>query len=150
MIRRTLATALLLAVLAPAAAHAARTFTAHADLQPTGCTQTLAGTAVRLRGCTADARAGGTVPGRLTLAYEADVDIARGSGEQRGTLTLTSTSGKDKLVARFRGTVTISGSSRGTWTALHRKGAFAKLAASGSYTSSSPDRGVHIAIDVRG
>src|SRR5262245_5365242 len=144
--------ALALAALAPAAAHAgARPLAAHADLERTGCTQTVTGNVVRVGGCTADAPAGGTVPGRLRLAYSATVDIAKGSGTQQGTLTLVSASGKDVLVARFAGTASATtGISRGTWTATRRKGAFAKLPARGSFTSRTPDRGMHVSFDVRG
>jgi hypothetical protein len=152
MPKRFLIVVLALVAGSPAAATATtRPFTAHADLRPSGCTQVLAGTVMRLTGCGADAVAGGTLPGRLRVDYSADVDIARGVGAQRGTLTLASASGKDVLVARFRGAVTMStGLSRGRWTAVRRQGAFARLAAAGSYASRTPDRGVHVAFDVRG
>jgi hypothetical protein len=150
--KRFLMTALVVAGLMPAASHAAAPrFTAHAELLPSGCVQALAGSAVSVSGCTADAPATGTVPGRLRIGYSAKMDIVRGVGAQQGSLTLVSASGKDVLVARFRGKATMSdGSSRGTWTAVRRQGVFAKLRDHGSYVSRTPDRGVHVAFDVRG
>jgi hypothetical protein len=148
---RLLITALVLAAVAPAVARAADSFTAHADLRPTGCTQDLTAGVVRIEGCTARGRAGGTVPGKIRVEYSARVELARGSGVQQGTLTLASASGNDVLVARFHGTLSIStGVSRGGWTAARRQGLFAKLPVHGSYVSSSPDRGIHVSFDVHG
>jgi hypothetical protein len=152
MAKRFLITVLVVAGLAPVATSAAaRPFTAHADLLTSGCNQTLAANVVRVTGCTADAPArGAAAPGRLRIAYSAELQIARGVGTQQGTLTLASASGKDVLVARFGGTVSIAGVGRGTWTAVRRRGAYAALAARGSYSSRTPDRGVHVSFDVRG
>src|SRR3954468_1368675 len=140
MAKRFLITTLVLAALTPAAAHAAAPpFSAHADLRPEGCTQTLADGVVRLSGCAAEGRAVGTVSGRLRISYSAKVALVRGAGVQQGTLTLASASGKDVLVADFHGTVSMSsGLSRGTWKAVRRQGSFAKLAG-GSYSSRTRD-----------
>jgi hypothetical protein len=129
-----------------AALIAAHPFSLHADLQPTGCMQSMAAGAVHVAGCTAE---GATTQGTLKLAYSADLVLATGGGLQHGTLTLTSASG-DVLVAKFHGIVVIStGTARGIWIAQKRTGAFAALPKHGFYTSKSPDQGAHISFDVR-
>lgn len=141
---------LLALALGPAAASAG--FAAHAELTPTGCAQTVVGNVVRVDGCVARGRFGGTARGRIELAYRARVDIAKGTGTQQGTITLRGASPADRLVLRFTGSVTINtGASRGRWQAVERQGAFRKSApAAGTYSSRSPDQGVHVTFDVRG
>lgn len=61
--------------------------------------------------------------------------------------------GHDTLVTRFAGVVTINptSASHGTWTAVSRSGAFARIAPSkGIYSTRTPDPGVHVSFDVRG
>jgi hypothetical protein len=150
--KRFLMTVVVVAGLVPAASYAAAPrLTAHADLLPSGCAQNITGNAVRISGCTATAAASGTVAGQLRVSYSAKIDIVRGGGVQQGTLTLSSASGKDVLVARFHGKASISsGLSRGSWKAVRRQGLFAKLADHGSFSSRTPDRGVHVSFDVIG
>jgi hypothetical protein len=144
--------ALAVALVSASSAASSPGFAAQAHLQPSACVQTMAGTIVKITGCVADAVMTGTLPGRLTLSYGAKVDIARGGGSQQGRLTLTSTSGKGRLVARFSGVVSIgSGVSRGRWTAIERHGAFGHLAGQGgTYVSRTADQGIHVTFDVRG
>ena len=124
-------------------------FTVHADLQPTGCTQSVIKTVVHVGGCSAQGATAGALPGTLQVAYALDSDPVHGIGVQRGTFTLTSATG-DVLVARFGGvTRTSTGLTRGAWIEQRRTGAFAKLPAHGSYTSKTPDQGVHVAFDIR-
>jgi len=128
-----------------AAAH----LTVHADLQPTGCVQSVVKGVVHVGGCSAQGTTAGAFPGTLQVAYVLDSDPVHGFGVQRGTLTLTSTSG-DVLVARFGGASrTSTGITRGAWIAQRRTGAFASLPAHGFYTSKTPDQGVHVSFDIR-
>jgi adhesin HecA-like repeat protein len=151
--KRTLILGFLVAasLVGPSAASAPKLI-AHADLLPTGCSQAIDGTLVKVTGCVARASLSGKLRGRLELRYTATVDLTRGKGTQAGTLTVISPSGKDRLVASYRGAVTInSGLSQGSWSALARTGAFARLAGrAGTYVSRTPDQGVHVSFDVRG
>jgi hypothetical protein len=125
-------------------------FTVHADLQPTGCTQSVIKTVVHVGGCSAQGATAGALQGTLQVAYVLDSDSVHGIGVQRGTLTLTSAGGSDVLVARFGGVArTSTGITRGLWIAQRRTGTFAKLAAHGSYTSTTPDQGAHVSFDIR-
>jgi hypothetical protein len=141
---------LLLATAIAAATAAHPSFTAHADLQPTGCVQSVIKSVVHVGGCSAQGATAGAFQGTLQLAYVLDSDPVHGIGVQRGTFTLTSTGGADVLVARFGGVSrTSTGLTRGLWIAQRRTGVFAKLAAHGSYTSTTPDQGVHVSFDLR-
>jgi hypothetical protein len=140
---------LVLATVIAAATVAHPSFTAHADLQPTGCVQSVIKNVVHVGGCSAQGATAGAFQGTLQVAYVLDSDPVHGIGVQRGTLTLTSTSGSDVLVARFGGfTRTSTGVIRGAWIAQRRTGAFAKVAAHGFYTSTTPDQGAHVSFDV--
>jgi hypothetical protein len=146
---------LFLALAAAASASSAASspgFVAHARLQPSGCLQTMTGTVVKVSGCVAEAAMTGTLSGRLSLSYAAKVDLAGGGGSQQGELTLISADGKGRLVARFSGVVSIgTGISRGRWTAIVRAGVFGHaVGRSGSYSSRTPDQGLHVTFDVRG
>lgn len=153
MVGRALALVLALATtVVPAAASASPgRFAAHASFQPTGCTQTVAGSVVTLAGCSASVPFGGSGRGTFAIAYGATVDLTKGGGTQQGTITLHGASARDRLALAFAGTVTLAGRSHGTWKAIARTGAFAKTAPrSGTYASSSPDQGAHVSFDVRG
>ena len=151
MVTRALAIALAAAALPPAAAAAHGRFAAHAELKPTGCTQTVAGTVLTLRGCAASAPFAGSTHGTLAIAYGAKVDVTKGAGVQTGKLTLRGATARDRLVLAFKGTVSVAGTSHGRWTALRRTGSFAKAAPrTGSYSSTTPDQGAHVSFDVRG
>lgn len=151
MVKRALAVALALAAFPTAAAAARVGFVAHAELEPTGCTQTVAGTSVALRGCRATARFSGSAHGTLAIAYGAKIDVTKGGGSQRGTLTLHGVTARDRLVLAFSGVVSLAGRSHGTWHALVRSGSFARTAPrTGTYSSTTPDQGAHVAFDVRG
>jgi hypothetical protein len=149
---RLLFAALTAAFVAVPSAASAPAFGAHAHLVPSGCNQAMVGSIVKITGCAANATMTGSVSGKLSLSYGAKVDIARGSGAQSGQLTLTSANGKDTLVARFSGVVTIgTGASVGRWTATKRTGVFAHVAGrGGTYVSRTPDQGAHVTFDVRG
>lgn len=152
MLKCALALALA-ALAAPFAASASPTaFAAHASLTPTGCVTSINGNAVSLSGCVAHGAFAGTSKGTIELRYTAKANIAKGGGSQRGTVTLHGAGAQDLLVLKFAGKVTITtGIASGTWTAVTRKGAFAKLApGSGTYASHTPDQGVHLSFDVRG
>lgn len=148
----SLALAAVAVVPTTASATANGRFTAHANLQPTGCSPVVSGTVVRLAGCLAKAPFTGTAQGTLEMRYSAKVDLARNSGHQRGTLTFHGATVRDTLTLSFSGVVAIgTGVSRGAWRATQRSGTFAEIVpASGSYTSRTPDQGVHISLDVRG
>ncbi len=85
------------------------------------------------------------------MTYSAVADLARGQGSQRGVLTLRGAGVHDVLVLRFSGRVTVSsGLSSGTWNALRRGGGFARAPRTGTYSSRTPDQGVHISFSIRG
>lgn len=149
---RTLITALsLLAVTATASASPAR-FTARAHLRPAGCKTVVASGSVSITGCKATAKAVGTGARTMTIRYTARVDLSRGRGTQRGTVTLRGARAVDRLVLRFSGTVDVgTGGSSGRWRATLRRGVFARTAPRrGRYTSRTPDQGAHVTFDVRG
>jgi adhesin HecA-like repeat protein len=148
----------LLALVAAAAAIPAVSFASaprldvRASLKPVGCTTSFSGSVVTVSGCSASAPFAGTSRGRLDATYSATVDLTRGQGAQRGVLTLRGAGRHDVLVLRFSGRVTVStGLSRGTWNAVKRGGAFAQSAPrTGTYSSRTPDQGVHVSFVVRG
>jgi hypothetical protein len=123
-----------------------------ASLRPTGCKTKISGSAVAVTGCIASAPFAGTTRGRMDVRYSATVDLVRGRGAQRGLVTLRGIDPHDVLVLRFSGRVTVStGLSQGAWNAVRRNGAFASGApAAGTYSSRTPDQGVHVSFTVRG
>jgi hypothetical protein len=149
VISRALALTLVAAVL-PLSASASHTrFSASAHLRTTGCKTTVAATKVTITGCSARARFTGTSSGTLEIGYSARVNLSRGTGAQLGTATLHGARAADVLALRFTGTVTLAGTSRGTWTATHRSGTFAHVPKHGTYATSTPDQGAHVVFDVR-
>jgi hypothetical protein len=122
-----------------------------ASLRPLGCATNVSGHVVTVTGCHARAPFAGTSRGRLDVSYSASVDLAGGAGSQRGEATLHGAGAADILLLRFSGRVTLMGLSRGTWVATRRSGTFARSAPrTGTYSSRTPDQGVHVSFAVRG
>lgn len=143
----------LVAVGIPAASSAAQApFDAHAQVKASGCVTAIADDSVNLTGCSGSARFGGTSSGTVDLSYGAKVDLATNKGVQQGTLTFHGPTGRDVLALSFKGSVTVgAGVSKGSWVAVTRSGAFAKIAPpKGSFTSHSPDQGKTVSFDVHG
>jgi hypothetical protein len=150
--RQLLALALTAAAIPARSLASSPSLSVRASLQPVGCRTSLSGSVVTVSGCSASAAFVGTSRGRFDVTYSATVDLTRGRGSQRGVFTLHGAGANDVLVLRFSGRVTVStGLSRGTWKAVRGSGAFARNTPhAGTYSSRTPDQGVHVSFTVRG
>ena len=151
MLERALALAFAVVAVAGSASASTGRFVARAEIHP-ACKTDITSTTVTLSGCVAHAPYSGTGRGTLDVSYGAKVDILRNRGTQAGTMTIHGQTGHDTLVIHFAGVVTINPSaSHGTWSAVSRSGVFARSAPSkGTYSTETPDQGVHVSFDVRG